>query len=250
MKSGKLKKTLLTLGGVLFWAAVWEALALIVGKEILLPTVGQTLAAFGRAALTGEFALSVLLSFLRISAGLAAGCVFGALCAIGSYASPVIKAIFSPLMRVFRATPVASVIILALVWLKASFVPSLAVTVMAAPILYASVLSGLEAVDGKMLEMTRLYGLSTGKRVRTLYLPSLVPHLRASVTTAVGLGWKAGVAAEVIARPLYALGTSIYNTKLYLETAELFAVTLVVVLVSVLLEKLTARLIGRKEARP
>ena len=53
------------------------------------------------------------------------------------------------------------------------------------------------------------------------------------------------MAAEVIGLPNHTIGMHLYNAKVYLETPELFAWTLTVVVLSVLLEKLVVRLLRR-----
>ena len=68
-------------------------------------------------------------------------------------------------------------------------------------------------------------------------MPSLQRFLAAGLSNAIGRGWKAAVAGEVLCLPLKALGTQIYYSKLYLEIPDLFAWTVAVVVLSLLLEK-------------
>ena len=85
--------------------------------------------------------------------------------------------------------------------------------------------------------------------MRLIYLPSLRPYFLAAITTAMGLAWKSGVAAEVLCIPRPAIGTQIYNSKLYLDIPDLFAWTVAVVLLSLALEWLLRRLLERDKRR-
>ena len=58
------------------------------------------------------------------------------------------------------------------------------------------------------------------------------------------MGWKAGIAAEVLTVPPLSIGKNIFEAKLYLETTELFAWTLTVILLSLVIERILLRLVG------
>ncbi|MDO4381384.1 MAG: ABC transporter permease, partial [Clostridia bacterium] len=83
------------------------------------------------------------------------------------------------------------------------------------------------------------------KTVRAVYVHSVLPYFAAGCTTALGLAWKAGVAAEVISLPQSSVGYHLYRSKITIETADLFAWTLVVILLSVCIEKLIMKLLEK-----
>ncbi|MBR5767757.1 MAG: ABC transporter permease subunit, partial [Clostridia bacterium] len=152
--------------------------------------------------------------------------------------------LISPLMSVIRATPVASFIILALVWIPSEGISVLISALIVAPIIYRSVVSSVRATDPRMLELAGAYGLSPLRRLSAVVIPSVAPHFIAACSTSVGLGWKAGIAAEVLCTPKNTIGRMLYNSKVYLETTDLFAWTVIVILLSVITE-LAVRLIRR-----
>ena len=103
------------------------------------------------------------------------------------------------------------------------------------------------AVDGQLLEMAEVYRLPKKRRLKRIWIPSVMPFFRSSCTNALGLGWKAGIAAAVLTVPKQSVGRMISEAKLYLMTEELFAWTLTVILLSLLLQKIMLRLMeGRK----
>ena len=235
-----------------FWLGVWQLCALLVdrsmggrGNELLLPYPATVLAALTHLAGTGEFWESVLLSLLRVLAGLVVGAGLGGLAAALTCASAWADRLLSPAIRVVRAAPVASFILLVLLWTGRDRVPVVIVALMVLPVVWDSLSQGIRATDAQWLELARAYRFSRWKTVRLIYLPGLRPHLSAALATATGLAWKSGVAAEVLCLPSTALGTEIYQTKYYLEIPELFAWTGVAVALSLLLEHLLRRALAR-----
>ncbi|HWQ59321.1 MAG TPA: ABC transporter permease subunit, partial [Clostridia bacterium] len=110
---------------------------------------------------------------------------------------------------------------------------------------WANVRSGILSTDPLLVEMARAYRVPRLRRLAKLYAPSAFPDFVAACTTGLGFAWKSGVAAEVIANSGLSIGQSLYESKLYLETPELFAWTAAVILLSIVLEKLMLRLLGR-----
>ena len=194
---------------------------------------------------TAAFWQSTAFSLLRIFCGTVAGIVLGSLLASLTCHFILADMILSPAIRVVRATPVASFIILVLLWVRTGQVPGVISALMVLPILWESVSAGIKSVDPLLLELARAYRFGTGKTMRYVYLQSVMPHFSAGVCTAIGLAWKSGVAAEVLCLPKAAIGTQVYYSKIYLETPSLFAWTAVVIVLSLILEKLVLRLLRK-----
>ena len=93
--------------------------------------------------------------------------------------------------------------------------------------------------------MARVFRMSFWNRLRGIYLPALEPHCLSGCRSALGLCWKAGVAAEVIGVCGGSVGGMLYDAKVYLEIGDLFAWTLVIVLLSVGFEWAFTRLLRR-----
>ena len=155
----------------------------------------------------------------------------------------------SPLLTVIRSTPVASFILLLLIWLGRDILPSVIVLLMVLPVIWGGVQGGLASLDEQLLEMARLYRLGSGRTLWRVVIPSVLPSFLAACRTAVGLAWKAGIAAEVLTVPRLSIGRHLYESKLYLETVDLFAWTLLVIVLSLLLEGLLNRVFRRWERR-
>ena len=227
------------LGVFAFWIVIWEAISLVVGQELLVPSPLLTLKTFVRLAASSKFWLSTGLTLLRIAVGFIAGTLLGALLAFATHYSKAVDMMISPVIRLIRAVPVASFIILALVWIKTEALPSFISAAMAAPMVWQNVRGALKSdVDPKLIEMARVFRLGKGRIFTKIVLPSIAPAFVSSSVNALGFAWKSGVAAEVICQPVFSIGRQLQTAKLTLETAEVFAWTAVVCLLSTLLERL------------
>ena len=231
-----------------FWLAVWWLLALIVGKELLIPSPPLVVRTLLELVVTGAFWRYTALTLLRITLGLLLGIVLGILTALLTNRLSLLHALLAPAVRVVRATPVASFIILVLLWVANGRVPVVISALVVLPVIWESTAAGLRSVDRDLLEFARAYRLTRWDTWRRIVIPSMLPQLAATVCTAIGLAWKSGVAAEVLCLPKAAVGTQVYFSKLYLDTPALFAWTLIVVTLSLTVERIARRLqLGRKE---
>ncbi len=238
-------RALRALAVLLFWLALWQLAARAVGQELLLPSPWQTAARLAELARTAAFWLTLGQSILRVLTGIFAALALGILLAVLSVKSGLCRALLSPVMTLVKSTPVASFIILALVWLGRGLVPVFIAALMVLPVVWANVSAGLMGIDPQLRELAQVFRLPRLTVLRRITLPSLLPHLRAALQSALGLGWKAGIAAEVLTVPARSIGKQIYEAKTYLETTELFAWTAAVVLLSLGIEKLMLRLVSR-----
>ena len=230
-----------------FWLLAWALAARWVGLDLLLPgplAVGSRLAAL---AGTSGFWLSVGATLGRVFLGLAWGALAGATLAFATHFSPWADRLLSPAVRVVRATPVVSFILLVYLWVPRGAIPWVIAGLMVLPVVWGAVSAGLDGLDEKLLELARAYRFSRGKTLARICLPALRPHFAAGVTTPVGLAWKSGVGAAVLCPPAQAIGSRIQQAKAALETPDLFAWTLTIVALSLALEKLLRRGLGRGE---
>lgn len=236
-----------------FWLAVWHMAAWVLelrlesrGNELLLPYPTTVLCSLTALWGTMPFWSAVLKSLLRILMGLVSGSIAGVALAVLTCSARWLDNLLAPAIRVVRATPVTSFILLILLWIGRDQVPAVIAGLMVLPVVWENLVQGIRATDLKLLEMAEAYGLQPIKRLYLIYFPTVRPYLAAAITTSMGLAWKSGVAAEVLCLPRQAIGTQIYNSKLYLEVPDLFAWTLTVVLLSIVLEKLLRLAVTRK----
>lgn len=241
MASKIFKKTAI----LLFWIAVWQVLSLIVAHELLIPSPLSTLKALINLAQTKEFYLSVGVSLLRIVIGFTLGVVIGFLCGIFSAKSSFFKELTAPAVQLIKAVPVASFIILAFFWFESTYLPIFIAFLMVVPIIWSSTETALLGIDKKYIEMGQVFRLTKTQIFFKIKLPLIFPSFISAALTSLGFAWKSGIAAEVIAKPLNSLGSMLEQSKTHLEISEVFALTAVVAILSLILEVALKKLFGR-----
>ena len=230
-----------------FWVGLWWLLAALVQQEILIPTPLVVLKTTLKLLPEALFWRSVAFSLLRICVGFLTAMAVGTVLAVLTYRFSLVRALFSPLLHIIRAAPVASFIILALVWIDYDIIPAFIAFLMVLPIVWINMEEGIRQTDRHLLEMAALYRVPKRRVLSRLYLPAVKPFFLTACLNGLSFAWKSGVAAEVICRPEFAIGNRLQAAKLLLETPEVFAWTAVVILLSLLLEKLLMRLTAHKK---
>lgn len=235
---------------VILWIIIWHLAALHIDSALFLPAPLTVLDVLIHELLPSEqFRLSLITSLEHIGTGFIIGAVTGILLAVIASVSNIIKTLLWFPIKVMKSVPVASFVILVLLWLDAEdlavFIPAMIVL----PTLYINTLTGIKQTDEKLIDMADLFRISTIKRIWHIYIPQTIPYVLSACSLAIGMAWKAGVAAEIIGLAKNSIGNELYKAKLYLMTPELFAWTIVIVALSMICEgiiKLAIRVFERK----
>jgi len=224
---------------------LWQLAAVTIGEEVLLVSPFRVLLRLSELIFEAEFWGTILFSFKRITLGFFIALAAGTALAVLSYRFRIAEVFLWPYISIIKATPVASFVILCLIWLSSSSLPVFIAFLMAVPIIYTNMLQGFKSCDSKMLEMAEIFRFSFGKRLLYIYFPQVKSHFISACSVSLGLSWKAGIAAEIIGIPDGSMGEMLYQAKLYLATADLFSWTVTIILVSVLFEKAVMFIINR-----
>lgn len=239
-------------GAIAFWLAVWEIASLLIGEELFLPSPISVLEALAASAVDLSFWSAVLFTLERIILGFIISLSSAVILAFLSYRWRILGILLEPIVKVVRATPVASIVILILVWVRSRNLSVVISFMMVFPVVYQNVLKGLCNTDRNLIEMADAYRIRTLKRIRYIYLPYLVPYLESAISISLGLAWKSGIAAEVIGLPDGSIGERVYEAKIYLSMPDLFASTVTVIILAFVFERVflyLSRIILRRISR-
>ncbi len=185
-----------------------------------------------------DFVGTIAFSFTRILSGYALALAIGSLAAVMASRFYTVEVLLLPFVSAIKSVPVASFIILCLIWLSSKTLSVFISFLMVFPIVYTNMLSGIKSVDKELLDMAWVFRVGLFRRIKYIYLPHLKPYILSASSVSMGLAWKAGIAAEVIGIPDGSIGERLYEAKVYLDSGDLFAWTVVIVAVSVLFERL------------
>ena len=234
----KTKKIIYKLCAAAFWISVWEAIALWAGNDIIICSPLAALKRLCELVTKPDFRSAAAFSSARILLGFFSALFAGIALAAVSGRFSAVRILLQPITSVIKATPVASFIILALIWFGSRNLSAFISFLMVFPVIYLNVLAGIDSTDPKLNEMAKIFRFGPKKTLLYVYFPQVLPFLRSGCSAALGLCWKSGIAAEVIGIPSGSVGEKLYRAKLYLETGDLLAWTAVIIAVSVIFEKL------------
>lgn len=227
------RNTLFKIAAIAFWLLVWQGLSLWINSPILLVSPIKTLECLFGQLSQSVFWKSVGNTTLRILLGFVISAALGILLAVLAYRAHFIQVLLAPPLSVMQSVPIASVIILILLWVPARSLSVLIAALIGLPIIYSGTLNGLNSTDEKLIEMAKCFHVPFHRQWSHLYFPHLAPFLQSALGSAIALSWKSGIAAEVIGIPAETIGEKLYQAKVYLETPELFSWTVTVILLSV-----------------
>lgn len=235
----RMNKTLLyKMISVLLALVLWQLAAAAVDMDMILASPLQVAERLWEICLEGDFIASVFYTLLRILLGFFIAFLSGLVLAVLSGRFRVLEYLLWPYVTAFKSVPVASFIILCLIWFSYSRLTVFIAFLIAFPVIYSNVLQGMKSVNPLMTEMAELYRMPWRRRLLYLCLPSIKPYLISACGVSMGMAWKAGVAAEVIGVISGSIGEKLYEAKVYFLSADLFAWTIVIILLSVAAEKL------------
>jgi len=223
---------------ILFALAVWQMGAMLVNRSFLIATPATVVRRLFSLCTEAGFLSTLGFSFVRIGSGFLLALAAGSLFAVIAGRFRIAEVMLWPFMQAIKSVPVASFIILCLIWLNSKSLSVFIAFLMVLPVVYTNMLQGIGSTDAKLLEMADIFHVGLVKRIRYIYLPHLRPFLMSACSVSIGLSWKAGVAAEVIGIPDGSIGEMLYEAKVYYSMTDLFAWTVIIVVVSVLFEKL------------
>lgn len=236
-KDGKMTERMGTALGILFWIAVWQLVSMKIGNHILAASPIQTGKTLAGLLVSAEVWKAVGSSFAKIALGFFLGVTIGILLAVLAALFRAVRYAVTPILRLVKAVPVASFIILALLWVSSKHLSVLISFLMVLPVIYTNVFQGIVSTDQELCEMAAVFRLGLGKCLRYIYLPAVLPYFVSACSVGLGFCFKSGIAAEIIGLPDNSIGEKLYEAKLYLMTPELFAWTVIIVFISVCFER-------------
>lgn len=236
MKASIIKNSFKKILIILFWLVIWEIFALIVDREIYLPSPIATFKTLIEI-LSDKFTYVIILnSTMRTILGLILSCILGIIIGFACGLNDFLYDLINPLVIVIRSTPIVSIIILAIIWLKSSNVPIFASFLMCFPVIFTNVATGIRNTDKKILEMCKVYRLSNFEIIKSVYFHSVLPYIHSAIISSIGIAWKASSAAEVLSAPKYSIGKYLFYAKTNLEPTALFSWTIIIIGLSYILE--------------
>ena len=229
----------------LFWLGIWEIASLIIGRPLFFPSPIDVFIRLCELLITKDFLIGILFSLGRVGLGIIIAIVLGFISAVLCSFWHIAYEILFPLVSVIKSTPVASFIILIWIFIGNNATPVVISALMVFPIVFANIYQGMKSVDTGLLEVCKAYRIPKKKMIKSLYVPTVTPFFTSALLSSIGLGWKAGIAAEVLCTPVKSIGKAIFESKIYFEYVDLFAWTTAVIVLSLIFEVLLTKILKK-----
>ena len=236
MKKSVLYNWIIPFAALLALIILWHIAALIIGAELILPTPEDAVRELVTVIRGDDFFVAVGSTALRGIIGFAISFLLAAVFAIIARLSYAAERFFSPVVAVLRAVPTMSVILLTIIWFNSRVAPVFIGFLIIFPIMYNNFLSAIKGVNPQLVEMSRVYRVSRADMVTKLFLPAIAPAIISSSSAAISLNIKIIIASEVLAQTSKSIGMAMQTARIFVDTAQLMAWTIVAVVLSFALE--------------
>ena len=233
MKS-KRTDTLISILSSFVLILIWELGSLALGAPIILPSPLEVLKELANLVSSQDFLANLGFTILRALESFILIVITGGIAGVLAGRFQIFDSILKPLVTVFKATPVMSIILLAYIWLRTGAVPVFSAFLMAFPVMFVQTMSGYQSIDQKLLAMCQIYAINGKERIKHLLLPSLLPYLITGAKQTLSMIWKVVIAAEVLTLPKHGIGRALQLAQIQLETSKVFAWTIVAILLTAL----------------
>ena len=100
----------------------------------------------------------------------------GIFLAVLAYWSKTVEILIAPVIAVVKSTPVASFIILCLIWIPSRNLSVFISFLMVLPVIYTNILEGIRQTDSKILEMAKVFQVNPGRKIRYIYVSQVLPY--------------------------------------------------------------------------
>ena len=163
--------------------AIWDLIALIIGNGYFMPGVSETAEALIKIVVSGEILKVISVALFRVISGLILGIVSGVIIAALCHRFELVNTLFSPIISIMKATPVACIIVL--IWIRLNYteIAIFVVVLMVLPIVWQNVYEAFETMDKSLIEVANVFKISARERLKILVIPSILSYLLPATVT-------------------------------------------------------------------
>lgn len=237
MKKFITKTNVWLLSGIVFIFLLWLLTAHIVDNSIVIPKISEVFQALGSMLRTKQTYVVIFntLSRLIITVGISFGIAL--FLSIVATSIKVVKEFLKPIMALMRTIPVAAIIIILLIIFGNTKSPYIITSLVILPIMYEGILVSFENIDQGIIDEVRMLSKLNYKVAKDIYIPIITPQILSTLVATIGLGLKVMVMSEFIAQPNHTIGYMMLQEKNFLEMANVFAWTIILIIFVLIVEQ-------------
>lgn len=226
--------------GLGIFLLLWFVMSKIINLELILPTPYNTIKSLFFLLNHNEFWVAVSNTLANSLISYCYSLLAAFLLAILGHIIFYVQKILNPIISILRSIPTMAIILLLLIWFNSKIAPMIISALVVFPLLYSSFNNALKQVSIELIDMSNYYNVPKFRQITYLYIPSMMPTTLSAIQSTISLNLKVLIAAEVLAATKDSIGRMMQTAKLYLDTAELIAWTVVAIVLGALLESIIA----------
>lgn len=229
----------LSTASILIFIVLWQIYAIKINNPYLMPEPNQVfdslLVLLGDA---GTYKI-VFATIGRLVLSMSISIVFGLVLGMFAGIHYELEALLRPMVVTLRTLPVVTIIVVVLIIYGNEFSLYIISFLLIFPIIYQAELDGIKNIDKTLLEVLKLdCNKCSGPAIKMVFLPLSMPFFRTGVIQSTGLGIKVLVVSEFIAQTNVSIGKQLYFNRINLEYSKVFAWTIILILVVLVIEHL------------
>lgn len=229
---------------VLFWQLLSEQY-----PQVLVPSPYETLQGLVDIWTSGALADNLRISFQRQITGMSIGLLIGLTTGMLAGWFTKLELLMQPLVSLLLAMPPIILAVMAMVWLgMGTQMTIFLVALLVFPVMHTNTVEGFKSIDPSIIQMSKVYRLPLPLAISKIYIPGMLHSLIAGFSMGAASSIRLTVMAELLgARE--GMGQQIAISRSYLETEQLFAWVLVLLVILASLEFVMVRPLQRWSTR-
>ena len=244
MKKTIYNKLICSLGGILLIILFWIILS---SKISIFPPILQVFYKFCTNLVNNLVILSIFNTILRCFIAFTCTLLIGIITSNLAYKYKTFKYFLHPIISLLRSIPTISVILIVIIIVKLELITHIIIFIITFPIVYQTVLNSLENIDKELIVINKLDNTNSFKNFFLFTLPMSYNGIGSAIIQTFGLSFKIQIMSELLigSTKLKGIGILMQYYKNNLELDNLFAITLIIILIVYLFELLIKTLIKR-----
>ena len=234
------RKSLFTLLGIILFLGIWSIISVCVDEhQMIFPGPIATIEEVFNILSKSTVYKHILSSVVRLLIGFSIGLLVSMILGVIAGNNRDFRILISPLITAMKSIPTASLVFLFLVIFGASETPIVMVSLISFPILYDSIVGGIDNLDEEVKDAMKVDSGSKIRNVFKVQLPLLVPYFIVGVSSSLALSFKIEIMSEILTGDTRSgLGCAILGAQRNdpVNMVPIFAYSLIAILLAVIFD--------------
>jgi NitT/TauT family transport system permease protein len=231
-----MKNLSIKISSILSLVFIWYLIYIIIDHPLLIPPISKVIETFFKMLIESSFLNALWHTASRLVISLAISSVCGILLGYLSAKNKSLELVLRPHVTILKTIPVISVIIIMYILVGYQIAPYIITFFMIFPIFYQATYQGIKAINKDLLDVYHLEMENKYLEMKYVYLQNIKDYLILASYQSFGLGFKVLVTSEFITQTQNSIGKLLYQAKVNLAYDYVFAITILLILITVLVE--------------